>query len=78
MFRRLCTATTCFIPTDDRRPVGIETAFSIRLADGTPVLTGLGVVLASHDSATHAYRRPGIVLGIRTLSTDSIPVFQHA
>ena len=76
-FQRLCTATTCFVPTADRRPVGIETAFAIQLADGTPVLGGLGVVLASHADADHEYRHPGLVLGIRSLDPASEIVFQQ-
>ncbi len=78
VFRHLCTATTCFIPTDDRRPIGgVETGFSIRLADGMPVMSGLGVVLSSHDDADHEYRRPGILLGIRTLHAESLSVFDR-
>ena len=75
-FRRLCTETTCFIPTADQRPVGIETGFSIRLADGTPMLSGLGVVIASHPTADHEHRHAGILLGIRALTDATRPVFE--
>jgi hypothetical protein len=37
-FRRFCSETTCFIPSTAQREIGIETGFSIRLADGTPML----------------------------------------
>jgi hypothetical protein len=76
-FRRFCTDSTCFVPTTTPRTVGIETGFSIRLADGTPMLRGLCVVLDSWESAENPYRRPGVRLGVRTLTRETKPIFDR-
>lgn len=77
MFRRFCTATTCFIPSRDRRPAGLAVAFSIRLHDGTPMLRGEGVVLEAWTTGDNPYRRPGIKLGIHHLTPDSTPIHEE-
>jgi hypothetical protein len=74
-FARLSGETSLFIPTRTMRTVGLETGFSIRLADGTPKLRGLCVVEGSFADADNAYRRAGVQLGIRKLTPDSEPVF---
>ncbi len=74
-FARLATDTTLFVPTKAMRTVGLETGFSIRLADGTPKLRGLCVVEGSFANEDNAYRRAGVLLGIRKLTPDSAPVF---
>jgi hypothetical protein len=74
-FARLATDTTLFVPTRAMRTVGLETGFSIRLADGTPKLRGLCVVEGSFADTDNAYRRAGVLLGIRKLTPDSEPVF---
>ncbi len=76
-FRRFCTDNTCFVPTTTPRTVGIETGFSIRLSDGTPMLRGLCVVLDSWESDDNPYRRPGVRLGVRTLTRDTKPIFDR-
>jgi hypothetical protein len=76
MFHRFCDAKTCFIPTRDTRPVGTELAFSLRLVDGTPMLRGNCVVKAPSDDRMNPYQRPGVVLGIDTLSPDSEALFE--
>lgn len=76
-FRRFCTDNTCFVPTTTPRTVGIETGFSIRLADGTPMLRGLCVVLESWESDDNPYRRPGVRLGVRTLTRETKPIFDR-
>jgi hypothetical protein len=50
-FHRFCDETSFFISTLGTRPVGLETAFSIQLEDGKPVLQGLGVVLDAWTTA---------------------------
>jgi len=77
MFRRFCNPTSCFIPSLTTRPVGMETAFSIRLVDQTPVLRGVGVVLDAWSDGENPFGRPGIHLGIRRLAAESVPVFQQ-
>jgi len=74
-FARLSGDTSLFIPTRTMRTVGLETGFSIRLADGTPKLRGLCVVQGSFADADNAWKRPGVQLGIRKLTPDSEPVF---
>jgi hypothetical protein len=76
-FRAFCGEETCFIPSAQAKRVGIETGFSIRLADGTPMLRGLCVVLDSWATADNPYARPGVRLGIRSLTAESKPVFQR-
>lgn len=76
-FRKFCGEGTCFIPSAQAKRVGIETGFSIRLADGTPMLRGLCVVLDSWATAENPYGRPGVRLGIRSLTAESKPVFQR-
>ena len=44
-YHRFCDDTSFFVATTTMRPVGLETAFSIQLADNTPVLRGLCTVL---------------------------------
>jgi hypothetical protein len=73
-FARLSGETSLFIPTRTMRTVGLETGFSIRLADGTPKLRGLCVVQGSYAD-DNAWKRPGVQLGIRKLTPDSEPVF---
>ncbi len=77
MFRRFCNPTSCFIPSLDTRPIGIATAFSIRLADGTPLLRGQGVVLDAWSHADNPFKRPGVHLGIHRLNEDSTDVFEE-
>jgi hypothetical protein len=74
-FAKLSTDTSIFVPTQKLRTVGVETGFSIRLADGTPALRGLCVVEGAYVDGDNAYKRPGVLLGIRKLTADSQPVF---
>jgi hypothetical protein len=74
-FAKLAGKESLFIPTRTMRTVGVETGFSIRLKDGTPMLRGLCVVLGSFDSLDNAFGRPGVQLGIRKLTPDSERVF---
>jgi hypothetical protein len=75
MFSRYCTATSCFIPSSETRPIGTATVFSIRLADGTLLLRGEGVVLDSWSHGNHRFRRPGLHLGIHRLDDDCGELF---
>ncbi|HLL23324.1 MAG TPA: PEGA domain-containing protein, partial [Kofleriaceae bacterium] len=74
-FYRFCDAESFFVATMNLRPVGLETPFSIQLADKTPVLRGLCVVLAAWSTPANEYKRPGIRLGIRRLTPESEPIF---
>lgn len=77
VFHRFCDAKTCFIPTSDTRPVGSALAFSLRLADGTPMLRGTCVVKAAWPTKENAFKRPGVQLEIDKLSTESEPLYEQ-
>ena len=74
-FYRFCDGSTFFVATLNMRTVGLETQFSIQLADRTPVLRGLCVVRDAWTSPANPYQRPGIRLEIRRLTPDSEEVF---
>jgi hypothetical protein len=77
-FHRFCDDDkTFFVATMTSRPVGLETAFSIELADKQPVLRGLCVVLNAWDTPDNRYKRPGIRLGIKRLTNESQIVFDR-
>jgi hypothetical protein len=74
-FSRFCTETSCFIPSAQAKSVGIETGFSIRLSDGTPMLRGTCVVLESFENDDNPFKRRGVQLGIRALTPESKELF---
>jgi len=76
-FRKFCTKGTCFIPSVQAKRIGVETGFSIRLADGTPMLRGQCVVRDSWATAENRFDRPGVRLGLRSLTPESKPVFRR-
>lgn len=76
-FRRFCSEDSCFIPTEAMKTVGLETGFSIRLADGTAMLRGLAVVLDAWPTDDNPFRRPGIRLGLRKLTRDTRLIYDQ-
>ena len=74
-YHKFCDDTSFFVATHNSRPIGLETAFSIQLADSTPVLRGLCVVVEAWTTSSNPFNRPGIRLGIRRLTADSVDVF---
>ena len=77
-FHRFCgDDETFFVATMTSRPIGLETAFSIQLADKKPVLRGMCIVLDAWETPENRYRRPGIRLGIKRLTADSQVVFDR-
>ena len=76
-FHRTCDASSFFVPTLAMRPVGLETAFSVDLASGQPVLRGLGKLLAAFPTADNPFERPGVQIGVVRLTSDSAPVFEQ-
>jgi hypothetical protein len=77
MFHRFVDEDSFFVSTVNTRPPGLETSFSVQLADGTPVLRGLCVVLQAWTSATSPFKTPGVRLGIKRLTANSMPVFER-
>src|SRR3954471_3122112 len=77
-FHRFCgDDETFFVATMTSRPIGLETAFSIQLADKQPVLRGLCIVLDAWATPENRYKRPGIRLGIKRLPPETRQVFDR-
>ncbi|MGE0547171.1 MAG: PEGA domain-containing protein [Kofleriaceae bacterium] len=76
-FHRFCDESSFFVATMTTRPVGLETAFSIQLESGSPVLRGYCVVLEAWSTPANRFGRPGVRLGVRRLTTESMPVFKQ-
>jgi len=74
-FWKFCTPATCFIPTKDSRRVGIETLFSLRLADGTVAVRGLCVVREVWSTGENPYGRTGIEVSVIRISDDTKDVY---
>jgi len=77
MFHRFVDEDSFFVSTHNTRPPGLETSFSVQLADGTPVLRGLCVVLQVWANANNPFKTPGVRLGIKRLTANSMPVFER-
>lgn len=77
MFHRFVDEDSFFVSTMNTRPPGLETSFSVQLADGTPVLRGLCTVLQVWTTATSPFKTPGVRLGIKRLTANSMPVFER-
>lgn len=77
MFHRFVDEDSFFVSTINTRPAGLETAFSVQLADGTPVLRGQCIVLQSWSGANSPFKTPGVRLGILRLTASSMPVFEQ-
>lgn len=77
MFHRFVDEDSFFVSTLNTRPAGLETAFSVQLADGTAVLRGHCVVLQSWSGANSPFKTPGVRLGILRLTASSMHVFEQ-
>jgi len=58
-------------------PEGADCAFSLELADGQPMLRGLGVVLNAWPTANNRFGRPGVHIGFTQLTTASQPILER-
>ncbi len=77
MFHRFVDEESFFVSTLNTRPPGLETPFSVQLVDGTPVLRGLCVVLQAWTTAANPFKTPGVRLGIKRLTANSMLVFEQ-
>jgi hypothetical protein len=77
MFHRFVDEESFFVSTLNTRPAGLETPFSVQLADGTPVLRGLCVVLQAWTDSANPFKTPGVRLGIKRLTANSMLVFEQ-
>jgi hypothetical protein len=76
-FHRNVDEESFFIATRDTRPIGLETAFAIELADGTPALRGRCSVLQVWKDGSNPFKHPGLLLGIKRLTASSLTVFEQ-
>lgn len=74
-FWPFCDPEGCFVPTPQRRPVGMEASFSIELAGGARILAGTCVVRAAYAAEDSPFGRAGVRLGIKTMTKDSGDVY---
>jgi hypothetical protein len=77
MFHRFVDEDSFFVSTLNTRPAGLETAFSVQLADGTAVLRGHCIVLQSWAGSNSPFKTPGVRLGILRLTASSMHVFEQ-
>src|SRR5690349_15528471 len=77
MFHRFVDEESFFVSTLNTRPSGLETSFSVQLADGTPVLRGLCAVMQAWTDANNPFKTPGVRLGIKRLTANSMLVFER-
>ena len=61
-FHRHCGDATIFAPTEKKIAAGAECAFSIELADGEPMLRGLGVAIEALPTTDNRFGRAGVVI----------------
>jgi hypothetical protein len=66
-----CDESSVFVPTAKKIGAGAECAFSIELADGTPMLRGLGVVQEAWPTNENPFRRPGVLVAFTQLTEQS-------
>ena len=76
-FHPCCESSSFFVATRAMRPVGLDTAFSIDLADGQPMLRGYCTVLEAWQTGANRFRRPGVLLGLKQLTADSRQLFDR-
>jgi len=76
-FHRFADEESFFVSTLNTRPPGLETSFSVQLADGTPVLRGMCTVLQAWTEGNNPFKTPGVRLGIKQLTANSKVVFEQ-
>ena len=70
-FHSCCDQSSFFIATRSMRPVGLESAFSIDLADGQPMLRGYCTVAEAWSTGNNRFKRPGVLIRLQQLTSDS-------
>lgn len=74
-FIDLCDDGSVFAPTEKMKPIGVDCAFSLELADGTAMVRGLGVIRNAWPTDDSPFGRPGIHITIDQLTTGTEPIF---
>lgn len=70
---KICDGKTCFVPTEDRQPIGTEAEFAIELADGTQVVSGRCEIVDHLELA----RRPGMRIAFVAIESDPVAVLEQ-
>jgi hypothetical protein len=73
-FHELCDETTIFAPTEKMKPVGADCAFSLELADGSPMVRGLGRIRNAWPTDDSPFGRAGIHIEMDQLTDTSKPI----
>lgn len=76
-FKPYVRGSTIFVPTLAQQRIGLETVFVVQLADGTAVLRGRCVIRRGWTTADNPFRLPGLLLGLKTLSSRSKETFDR-
>ncbi len=76
-FHACCEPGSFFIATRSMRAIGLESAFSVDLASGKPMLRGYCVVLDAWPTADNRFKRPGVRIGLQQLTADSRAVLDR-
>ena len=76
-FHSCCEPSSFFIATRSTRPIGLESAFSIDLADGRPMLRGYCTVLEAWKTGANRFKKPGVLIGLKQLTADSRQLFDR-
>ncbi len=76
-FQHDCDESSVFVATEKSLTDGADLAFSLELADGQPMLRGLGVVLNAWPTAHNRFGRVGVHVGFIQLTTASAAVLDR-
>ena len=60
VYRQYCDERSIFIATKTPKPRGATLRFAVTLADGDPLIVGVGRVAESHADEENPYKRPGM------------------
>jgi hypothetical protein len=74
LYQRDCDDSSLFAATDKELAVGADIAFSLELADGRPMLRGLGVVTHAWSTPQNRFRRTGVHIMFTQLTSASEPI----
>jgi hypothetical protein len=74
LYQRDCDDSSLFAATEKDIAAGADIAFSLELADGQPMLRGLGVVLSAWTTPQNRFGRVGLHIGFTQLTSASEPI----
>jgi hypothetical protein len=77
LYLRNCDAESVFAPTAKMIPEGADCAFSLELADGQPMLRGLGVVVGSWSTPDNRFSAAGVQIAFVQLTTGTQPILER-